>query len=62
MIHELSQCRQAGCTDPETERSRIFFLAALAEAMKPDPVSFPWSVTGTVATATSTINTWSTTP
>jgi hypothetical protein len=62
VIHELSQCRQAGCTDSETERSRIMFLAALAEAVKPEPASFPWSVAGTAATATSTITTWSTNP
>jgi hypothetical protein len=38
------------------------FLAALAEAVKPEPASFPWSVAGTAATATSTITTWSTNP
>jgi len=63
VIHGLSQCRQEGCTDPETEQGRITFLTALAEALKAQPVTFPWSVTGTAATATTTITTaWSTTP
>lgn len=63
MIHGLSQCRQAACTDPETEQGRIAFLSALAEALKAEPVSFPWSVTGTASTATSTITSaWSTNP
>ena len=63
VFHELCRCRQAACTDPETEQGRIAFLSALAEALKAEPVSFPWSVTGTAATATSTITpAWSTNP
>ena len=37
MSHELSQCRQAGCTDAETELLRRAFLADLAKATKPQP-------------------------
>ena len=62
VFHELCRCRQAGCTDPETEQGRITFLSALAETLKAEPESFPWSVTGTATTAATTITTWGTNP
>ena len=35
MSNVLSQCRQAACTDAETELLRRAFLADLAKAMQP---------------------------
>lgn len=59
MRHELCQCRQAGCTDPDTEARRAQFLADLARAT--EPASQPanrlrWLLTA--STATSIITPW----
>jgi predicted ATPase len=59
VIHELCQCRQAGCTDPDTAASRVRFLVDLARLTEPQrvPVNrMRWVMTAT--TATSTTSTW----
>lgn len=61
MCHELWRCRQAGCTDADTELRRQGFLADLRRV-----TGFPVHrfqrlticVAATAATATSTIHTW----
>jgi hypothetical protein len=59
VIHELCQCRQAGCTDPETAARRVRFLVDLARVTEsqPGPASRTcWVLT--TSTATSTTSTW----
>jgi hypothetical protein len=59
VIHELCRCRQAGCTDPDTEARRRRFLADLARVTEPHPVPvnrIRWLLA--TSTATSTTSTW----
>jgi hypothetical protein len=63
MSHELSQCRQAGCTDAETELLRRAFVADLARAMQPrrvpvNRIRLALAAT-TAVTSTSTFTPWS---
>jgi hypothetical protein len=63
VIHGLSQCRQAACTDVETEARRRRFVADLARLTEPQPVPvnrIRWALT--TSTATSTTTTWRTEP
>ncbi len=63
MIHELCQCRQAGCTDSDTEGRRAKFLEELwaaERAMQRPPQSVNRIVEVLAAsTASSTAETWS---
>ena len=59
MIHALCRCRQAGCTDTETEVLRQRFLLDLEQGTKPQPLPvnrIRWAMPATTATSTST--TW----
>ena len=59
MFHGLWQCRQAACTDVETEARRRRFVADLARLTEPQPQPvnrLRWVMTAT--TATSTTSTW----
>jgi hypothetical protein len=59
VIHGLWQCRQAACTDVETEARRRRFVADLARLTEPQPVPvnrIRWALT--TSTATSSHTTW----
>lgn len=59
MIRELCQCRQAGCTDPDTAARRVRFLTDLARVTEPQPAPvnrIRWVMA--TSTASSTITTW----
>ncbi len=61
MIHGLSQCRQAACTDAATEARRRQFLDALNRVTEMQPVNrIRWALT--TSTATSSTTTWRTEP
>ena len=63
MIHGLWQCRQAACTDVETEARRRRFVADLARLTEPQPVPvnrIRWALI--TSTATSSTTTWRTEP
>ncbi len=59
MFHSLSQCRQAACTDADTEARRVRFLRDLQRATEPQPVPvnrIRWAITtSTASTTTSTL-------
>ncbi|MBM4011844.1 MAG: hypothetical protein FJ286_10755 [Planctomycetes bacterium] len=59
MCHELSRCRQAGCTDTDTEVRRQAFLFDLAKATR-EPLHRFRSLVSVAANATAvvTTNTW----
>lgn len=59
MSPELCRCRQAGCSDPDTEVRRRRFLDELERATKPQTVPvnrIRWAFT--TSTATSTFHTF----
>jgi len=59
VIHELCQCRQANCSDPDTAARRLRFLVDLARVTEsqPGPANRIFWVLAT-STATSTTSTW----
>jgi hypothetical protein len=59
VFHGLCRCRQAGCTDADTEARRVRFLRDLQRATEPQPVPvnrIRWAITtSTASTTTSTL-------